>query len=121
MIFVHKYTDISGGVAYGEQIIEGVDPQAENSNRLDGNSEDEEGKDSVPLAEARAQIKIFAPAFKSPIAIINMPESNSANINSLKYWVAFCINGKDGLNSLKTINKITENEPDISICEDLYK
>ena len=121
MIFVHKYTDISGGVAYGEQIIEGVDPQVENSNRLDGNSEDEEGKDSVPLAEARAQIKIFAPAFKSPIAIINMPESNSANINSLKYWVAFCINGKDGLNSLKTINKITENEPDISICEDLYK
>lgn len=121
MIFVHKYTDISGGVAYGEQIIEGVDPQVENSNRLDGNSEDEEGKDSVPLAEAKAQIKIFAPAFQSPVAIINMPETNSPNTNSLKYWIAFCINGKDGLSSLKTINKITENEPDISICEDLYK
>ncbi len=36
------------------------------------------------------------------------------------YWAAFCINGKEGINSLRIINQYMQNEPDKNICMSYY-
>ena len=37
------------------------------------------------------------------------------------YWNAFCINGKEGINSLKIINELSQNEPLKNICLSYYE
>ena len=37
------------------------------------------------------------------------------------YWIGFCINGKEGLNTIKIINKISNNEPAKNICLSYYE
>ena len=128
MFFVHKFTDVSNGIAYGEQKIEGIDDEihdyfySSHLNSETGEDEYDPSDDTANLIESLSSIKIFAPVYWTPITIVNVPWNSfaSGNANNYKYWAAFCINGKEGLKSLKTINKLFTDEPDISICEDLY-
>ena len=128
MFFVHKFTDVSNGIAYGEQKIEGIDDEihdyfySSHLNSETGEDEYDPSDDTANLIESLSSIKIFAPVYWTPITIVNIPWNSfaSGNANNYKYWAAFCINGKEGLKSLKTINKLFTDEPDISICEDLY-
>ena len=122
MFFVHKYTDVSGGVAYGEEKIDGVDPE-EHFYFYPNTTSEETNDEDAPLINSRASIKIFGPVFWTPISVVNIPENINLNGNEeeYKYWAAFCINGEQGMSSLKIINKLYKSEPDITECENLYQ
>ena len=75
------------------------------------------------LNDTSARIYIYSNGFKIPAITIPLPEFNEDiydNNEEYIYWAAFCINGKEGINSLKIVNKYTKNEPGINICKNFY-
>ena len=75
------------------------------------------------LNNTSANIYIYSNGYKIPSIKIPMSdfEVNDENKDmEFIYWAAFCINGKEGINSLRIINQYMQNEPDKNICMSYY-
>ena len=69
-----------------------------------------------------ANILVYTNGFKIPALKINVPGfiKNENNTSEFIYWTAFCINGLEGISSLKVINQMMQNEPPKNICLSYY-
>jgi len=118
---VNKYVDISGGVGQGDNPIPGVN----NSTRVTNDSAVK--VPDYPLSESRAKISVYINGYKGPIYQIQVPieDPNSVidqkdNTDPRNWWIAFCLDGKRGLDSLKSVNKLSSYKPNFTYCETLY-
>ena len=117
LFYVRKYYDNSNGKTMNELRIEGV----EDDKKMNF-TEMYEINDKY-LNDTSARIYIYSNGFKIPAITIPLPEFNEDiydNNEEYIYWAAFCINGKEGINSLKIVNKYTKNEPGLNICKNFY-
>ena len=121
LFYVRKYFDISNGYTRHEHRIEGVeiDPTI--------NYTDISIKYNETLYNSIAKLLIYTNGYKIPALKISVPgyiENNNNKIETnqteYNYWIAFCINGKEGINSLKVINELSQNEPPKNICLSYY-
>ena len=125
LFYVRKYYDESNGEAKNERKINGVDMNR-NLNFTDLYKNNNE-----TLVNSNAKLLIYSNGLKySTIRVDindyineNLSIENSYNEEDNKgiYWIGFCINGKEGLNSIKIINKISKIEPAKNICSDYYE
>lgn len=120
---VHKYVDISGGQAQGDNPVPGSDAQAQIGNNTKPAVPD------LPLALSGAKISVYAYGFKAPIYNLKVPnvataattlDGTAGDANSYGWWLGFCLNGNEGINSLSIVNKLSADKPDSKVCESLY-
>ena len=118
LFYVRKYFDNSNGKTQNELKIAGV----ENIN--DMNHTEKYILYNEYLNNTSANIYIYSNGYKIPAIKINIPdfELNENNITNKEYiyWAAFCINGNEGINSLKVINQFMQDEPAKNICNSFY-
>jgi hypothetical protein len=119
---VHKYTDVSNGVAPGEQPVAGSPPSPPSGRNETINVPD------IPLSESRAKVSIYAYGFKGAIYQLMVPsfrsnvalQSDETDRNKFTWWIGFCLNGNEGVNSLSVINKLSKDKPNYTLCEGIY-
>ena len=118
LFYVRKYFDSSNGYTLNEDKIDGVEIEPKI------NYTDIDTKYNEYLNKTVARILIYSNGFKIPALKINIPgfvkNKNTNNETEYNYWIAFCINGKEGMNSLKVINELMPNEPPKNICLSYY-
>ena len=123
MIYLHQYLDISRGYAHGEEKIKGVDYDMETYYEALNESEQlfnkENETNSIINTISNIGITIYSPGYRIPIQTIYADKAFNNNSEN-KFWIALCINGIQGLNSLKIVDKYTNEEPNMSICDNLY-
>jgi hypothetical protein len=114
------YLDISKGYAHGEEKIKGVDYDMETYyetlNELEEQSFNNKDNNNII---SNIGLTIYSPGYRIPIQTIYADKSFNNNSEN-KFWIALCINGIEGLNSLKIVDKYTNEEPNISLCDNLY-
>ena len=116
LFYVRKYFDSSNGNALNEFKKDGLETKEKtNYTELDI-------KYNEYLNNTSARIFIYSNGFKIPALKINIPGFVKNEINQIEYnyWVAFCVNGKEGINSLKVVNELMQNEPPKNICLSYY-
>ena len=124
LFYVRKYFDESNGEAKNERKIKGVD-MGENLNFTDLYKNNNE-----LLINSNAKLMIYYNGLRYSMIKIDINDYINENLtleNSYKkednkdiYWIGFCIDGKEGLNTIKIINKISKNEPEKNICSSYY-
>ena len=117
LFYVRKYFDSSNGITLNEYKIDGVEPQPKI------NFTDIDTKYDENLTNTMARILVYSNGYRIPALKINVPGfiKNETNNVDYNYWVAFCINGKEGINSLKVVNDLLSNEPAKNICSSYYE
>jgi hypothetical protein len=118
LFYVSKYNDIAKTYAKNENKIEEIN-NVDLENYIEGKEND------IDLIDSYANIKVYNGYYYVPIINIDIPQILfNDNINNekenYKYWIAFCINGNKGINSLKVVNKMSKEEPDVNICKEYY-
>lgn len=108
--YIHKYVDSSGRVAAGERTANGF---TASGNTYSTNL------NSITLPDCQAKISIYGHGYNTPIAIIDVGASVYTNAAD-RYWFAFCLNGRLGMDSLKVKNKVQSTAPTPADCEGLY-
>lgn len=119
---VHKYVDISGGVAKGDDPVPGVQDQEKESKSIKKTVPD------TPLPNSNARISVYVNGFKGAIYKIEAPSPTSqsgvekdSKSEDIRWWLGFCLNGKEGVESLAVINKYSVDKPHFSLCEKYYR
>jgi hypothetical protein len=123
---VHKYVDVSNGSsASGDDAIDmmmmdeaPVTPPAQPASDIP----------DLPLSKSSATISVYTSEFKGPMYRVNVPSFLEENLlvpgsddNSNTWWVALCLDGKQGISSLKTVNKLSSQKPQNNFCENFYR
>lgn len=108
--YIHKYVDGSGGTAMGERTANGF---TASGNTYSTNL------NSITLPDCQAKISIYGHGYNTPIAIIDVGASDYTNAGD-RYWFAFCLNGRLGMDSLKVKNRVQSTAPTPADCEALY-
>ena len=118
LFYVRKYFDNSNGKTLNENKKDGVEV-GEYKNYTDLSI-----KYNEYLNNSMAKLLVYSNGFKVPALKISIPgfikNSDNDNSNEFKYWAAFCINGKKGINSLKVVNQMMKTEPPKDICLSYY-
>ena len=117
LFYVRKYFDTSNGKTQNEYKISGVD------NPQEMNKTETYILYNEYLNNTSAYIYVYSNGYKIPSIKIPIPDYQLDDYNCENeyiYWAAFCINGNEGINSLKIINKYMENEPPKNICLSYY-
>ena len=96
----------------GENKVKGADNKAPEPRYPEFIRKYEENNDNNKFT---ASVKIYQNNMKREIYKLDVNTSSK-----LKWWKVFCINGKEGISSLKTTNKISGNDPTFEECEELY-
>lgn len=117
---VNKIQDLSNGRIYGEY--------NESSGRYDYDKIIVQ-KDDNPITKSKAKVKVFSNKYINSLIEITIPSSISKETvigeyskeKNYNWWVVFCIDGKNGIDSLKVINKLMSTEPTFEFCEDYDK
>ena len=52
---------------------------------------------------------------------MNPGEDENNTESEINWWLAFCLDGSQGIDSVKIVNKLASKEPDFTHCENLYK
>ena len=122
--YVRKYFDSSNGKTKNEKKKDGVEigPYI--------NYTDIDIKNNEYLNNTSARLLIYTNGLRVPAIKINIPGLENKNETQTKnqtenqkeyiYWAGFCINGKEGISSLKVVNKILNNEIPKDICSSYY-
>ena len=122
--YVRKYFDISNGKTKNEKKKEGVEigPYI--------NYTDIDIKYNEYLNNTSARLLIYTNGYRVPAIKINIPgfennnetqtENEAKNKTEYNYWAGFCINGKEGIKSLKVVNKLIRDEMPKDICSSYY-
>ncbi len=84
----------------------------------------------IKLTESQAKVSVYASGFKRAIKELEIPYvANSNNfLDEAKdktaavhdWWLAFCLRGDVGLNSLLAVNKISAEKPGYKTCSGFY-
>ena len=117
LFYVRKYFDNSKGKTQNQFKIEGVE-----------NDKDMDHTETYTLFDeylnnTSSNIYIYSNGYKIPAIKIPIPDYEVNDDNTDKeyiYWAAFCINGNEGINSLRIINQYMQNEPAKNICLSYY-
>lgn len=127
---VRKYFSVAkDNLASGEQRVEGAPLNSDYNYEFLPESERPDLIANVTLSESNAKVSIFVNGFKNAIREIIVPVNVEDNLllesdKNKKYydwWVPFCLNGSQGMQSLKIVNRITSEIPKEAYCEELYK
>ena len=113
---VNKFQDRSRGIVKGEY--------NENTKAYD-DSNPAPWSDSK-ITQSKAKIAIYSPHYLNAIVSLDIPTSlNSFNTvgeyDPEKYydwWVLFCLDGGEGMDSLKVVNKFVPYQPSGKFCKD---
>jgi hypothetical protein len=122
---VNKYIDSSNGLAQGDNVVPGaLDTVNLSNNTIKYNSLVK----NYPISRSNARISVYVNGYKDAIYKLVVPQQsadtiidNSSNTDPHNWWLAFCMNGKIGLNSLTPINKLSITKPNFSYCENIYE
>ena len=118
LFYVRKYFDNSNGKTLNENKKEGVEVG------IYKNYTDISIKYNEDLNNSMARLLVYSNGFKVPALKISIPgfieSADNDNETEYKYWAGFCINGKEGINSLKVVNKMMKGEPPKDICLSYY-
>lgn len=73
------------------------------------------------FSDSNAIVNVYNKDYKEPYFTLNIPNNYVEDIlgnrnNKYKWWLLFCIDGRVGMKSMKTINKLMEYEPKYSDC-----
>lgn len=127
---VRKYFDASeNGLAPGEIRVEGAPLSADYNYAILPETDRPELLPNITLSESRAKVSVFISGFKAALREINVPVTPVGNLlypttdKDNKYydwWLAFCLDGKAGLESLRIVNKLSSKNPKDTYCENLY-
>ena len=124
---VNKYVDVTtgNGQAQGDTPVSGQ----EESNSTAVEAAINIGIPDTTLAQSTAKISVYSYGYKGPIFSLTvptfMPENlivntqNESGINdekSYNWWLAFCLNGSTGFNSLTPVNKLSTDIPSYNYC-----
>ncbi len=119
-ITVNKYVDNSNGVAPGENNVNEDNNTPYRSPTVWAN---------IPLYQSKAKVSVYAPGFSDPIKIISVPiivddttvygvmETN--NPESYDWWIVFCFDGSEGIDSIVTVNKFKFSKPTLKDCSNI--
>jgi hypothetical protein len=126
MILVNKYIDTCHGVAQGDTFSV---VQFDDNNPVTSTSSTYSKAPDTTLAGSLGTVSVYSNFVESVFQLTIPNEIKSDNILSgsvddaknWNWWLAFCIDGTKGLNSLKTVNKFSKTKPDVSYCENLFK
>ena len=111
--YVHKYVDSTSGNADGETRTPSFTP-TQNEYISDINA--------VKLYESKAKVVVYGAGYRAPIATFEVGTApcDTEEQKEYKYWVLFCLNGSEGVSSLKGINELVEEAPSYSYCDEFY-
>ena len=76
------------------------------------------GKEEFDLPESNGTVSIYVNGYKKEVFTVNVNDSKN---NKGEWWVVFCLDGKRGISSLRTINEFYEEQPNFSFCEKIYE
>lgn len=76
----------------------------------------EKGESDLP--ESNATVSIYVNGYKKEVFTVTVNDSKK---NKGEWWVVFCLDGKRGISSLRTINEFYEEQPNFSFCEKVYE
>ena len=113
--YVKKYYDISNNKAQNEYKINDIEDDLNLNSDINNNILKFYKDNDELIKNSYAKLSLYANGIKIPINIVNI-RNEDINENKFNYWAGFCINGKEGLKSLKIINKFYKNEPPKNIC-----
>ena len=71
------------------------------------------------IKESEATVKIYTKGYRREIYEVKVEEGDLKSEG--EWWVAFCLDGRKGISSIKTINKFYKEEPTYKLCEELYE
>ena len=86
----------------------------------------------VNMDKSKARISLYAPGFSQKLFEFLVPDNiDSDNIlypkteegfieKDFNWWLAFCMDGSQGIESIKIVNKLSVKEPGYEYCESLY-
>jgi hypothetical protein len=118
LFYVRKYFDNSNGKTLNENKKDGVEV-GEYKNYTDMSI-----KYNEYLNNSKANLLIYSNGFKVPAIKISISgfieNTDNDKASEFKYWAGFCVNGKEGINSLKIVNQMMEKEPPKNICLSYY-
>lgn len=122
-IVVHKYNDKSGGKSPLDNKIDDAPillPAEEQPDKLA----------DIKLVESKAKVSVYINGYRRAIKELTIPENPVGNYLDEKkdtiagkthdYWLAFCLDGKLGIQSLNAANRISSDKPDYGVCEKFY-
>lgn len=121
-IAINNYIDVSDGIAAGDDPINSY-PSNYSSNTSNSTS----STGLVPLMLSKAMITVYVPEYKAPIVSLPVPSKfqndNTAinDPNKFTWWLAMCLNGRQGIDSLIVVNNIYMNKPRVNVCEAIYR
>lgn len=118
---VNKYFDVSDGeTAAGDNFIN----QEETSKTTPINN----SIPNIPLSQSKATLSIYTSEFKGPLHVANVPTFNQENLldpgkedSSYIWWIAFCMDGSVGIDSLKTVNLLSTEKPPKTYCDSIVR
>lgn len=113
---VNKYQDRSNGEISGE-----FNEETNEYNR----ATQVDPIDTTPISISNANVYVYSPYYLYPILSISIPETISqdnvigtySQNNDYNWWVLFCLDGSQGLNSLTLVNKFADKQPTSSFCQ----
>ena len=111
--YVHKYVDSTNGNADGEERTKSFMPDKnEYKDEING----------MRLCESKAKVDVYGVGYSAPIATfkVGIAQCDMEEQKEYKYWMLFCLNGSEGVSSLKGINELMEDAPSYTYCEDYY-
>jgi len=126
---VRKFiSNTKDNLALGEKRVDGAPLNSDYNYEFLPESERPDLIANATLSESNAKISIFVNGFKNSIREIIIPSNAEDNLlldtdkNKKNYvwWLPFCLNGVQGMDSLKIINKMTAEQPKETYCESLY-
>jgi len=123
---VNKYIDLSNGLAEGEE--EGIS-QLDDSNPLIETKSTRQIVPDLQLYKSEAKISVYSSNFIGPVLELIVPDtikkdnilSDSIEDKGFIWWYGFCLNGTNGISSIKTINKLSKEKPTLSFCDNYIK
>lgn len=83
----------------------------------------------IKLSESQAKVSVYADGYKRAIKELEIPynvennyldEGKDKGAANHDWWLAFCLDGKAGLQSLLSANKVSASKPDYNSCNNLY-
>lgn len=124
---VKKFVTVSkGNLAKDEKMIQ--DAPVDEMGSLSDDEQLARQIPDIPISQSRAKVAIFVNGFKNAIQEIFVPIDSQENLllesdkntTNHDWWLAFCLDGNQGLNSLKIVNKLTTSAPRETYCEGVY-
>jgi hypothetical protein len=122
---VHKYVDVSNGSsANGDDAIDMMMDETPVAPPVQPVSDIPD----LPLSKSSAVVSVYTSEFKGPMYRVTVPSFLEENLlvsgtddSSNTWWVALCLDGNQGITSLKTVNKLSSEKPKNNFCETLYR